>query len=759
MRRWGKRMKRILFAVLSFSALVSGAAAQRLPELAVPDTYQLKIEPNFSRDDFTGEEAIQIRVLRPTSQIVMNSADIEFREATITSSGATQKAKVTLDKQKEMATLAVDQPIPAGPASIFIRYRGIFNGELRGFYLSRVEGRKYAITQFEATDARRAFPCFDEPAYKATFDITMVIDQGLEAISNGKTISDAPGPAAGKHTVHFATTPKMSSYLVALAVGAFDHIDGEADGVPLRIWTTAGKKDQGRFGLAAAEQCIHFYNRYFDLRYPFEKLDMIEVPDFASGAMENTAAIIFRDSDLLLDSAQSSVDQQKEVASTVAHEIAHQWFGDLVTMAWWDDLWLNEGFANWLQTKPIAAWKPDWNLELDDVRDSERALAVDSLASTHPIHQPAETPNGINELFDTISYDKAAAVLLMSENYLGPEVFRAGVNRYLKEHAYGNATSQDFWNTLASVSHKPVDQIMASFVTQPGAPMVNLEAHCTNGSTSVTLSQQRYFYDRNLFAAGSNELWTVPICLKLGSSAPGNSHDECRLLGKRSEAFTFSGCAPWVLANADTKGYYRSAYEPDALREMSRRLEVDFDAGERVRLLSDEWASVRVGRQTVGDYLGFADGLKLERNRAVVDELSERLEYIAKYLVTDSDREGYQSWLQNLLRPAAKELGWKPYPGESDDRKILRAQILYTLGHAGGDSQVLADASQLAQQALADPASVDGTLAGTVFALAAQNGGASFYDKLRRPKNITFCSTLWPGSAIPNCSRVRCDLP
>ena len=721
-------MRRTLLVILWVSAFVSLAPAQRLPELAVPQNYQLTIEPDFTRDDFAGQETIQIRVLKPVSEIVLNSADIEFREATITAGGTTQKAKVTLDRTKEMATLAVDQPIPAGPATIFIRYRSIFNGELRGFYLSRVDGRKYAITQFEATDARRAFPCFDEPAYKATFDITLITDQGLVAISNGKVISDQPGPGAGKHSVHFATTPKMSSYLVALAVGEFEHIDGEADGVPIRVWTTAGKKDQGKFGLETGRQCIQFYNRYFEIKYPFEKLDLIEVPDFASEAMENTGAIIFRDSALLLDPEHSSVDQEKAVATTIAHEIAHQWFGDLVTMAWWDDLWLNEGFANWMQTKPIAAWKPEWNLELDDIRDSERALALDSLASTHPIHQPAETPNRINELFDEISYDKAAAVLLMTENYLGPPVFRAGVNKYLQQHAYGNATSKDFWNTLAAVSGRPADRVMASFVTQPGAPMISVNARCAGGSTSVTLSQQRYFYDRRLFTAGSGELWTVPVCLKLGGGTEGES--QCRLLSESRETFTFPGCAPWALANADAKGYYRSSYEVDALHEMSRSIELHSDAGERVRLLSDDWASVRVGRQTIGGYLGFVEGFREERNRAVMDELTERLEYVAKYLVTDPDRESYQSWLRNLLEPAAKELGWTPSPGESDERKILRSQVLYALGHAGGDPQVLAEAAGLAQHALADPSSIDSTVASTVFALAAQTGGSSFYDKI-----------------------------
>jgi aminopeptidase N len=573
--------------------------------------------------------------------------------------------------------------------------------------------------------------------YKATFDITLVTEQGLAAISNGKIVSDTPGPGPGQHSVRFATTPKMSSYLVALAVGDFESIEGEADGIPIRVWTTAGKKELGRFALDAAQHSLRFCNQYFEIKYPFGKLDLIEVPDFASGAMENTGAIVFRDSDLLLDSSRASVDQQKEVASTVAHEIAHQWFGDLVTMAWWDDLWLNEGFANWMQNKPIAAWKPEWKVELNDVQDSEKALELDSLASTHPIHQAADTPDRINELFDDISYRKAAAVLLMVENYLGPEVFRSGVNRYLHVHAYGNATSQDFWKALAEVSHQPVENIGASFVTQPGAPVVSLRASCVEHSTNITLTQQRYFGGRELYAAGSKEIWAIPVCMKTGGMQ-GEAQKQCRLLTARQETFAVPGCAPWVLANAGSTGYYRSAYEPGALREMSRGFETDFDPPERVRLLGDQWASVRSGWQSIADYLRFVEGLRADNNRAVMDELTERLEYIAKYVVTEADRDSYQSWLRNLLEPAARNLDWKPLPGESDDRKVLRTQVLYTLGHAGGDPQVLAEAARLAQQALADPASVDGTLAGTVFALAAENGGSSFYDKImRRLKETT----------------------
>jgi len=733
-------MRRILFLLVSIATFSVHAPAQRLPELATPENYNLTIQPNFTSDDFTGDETIQIRVLKPTSEIILNSAEIEFREASISAGSTTQTAKVTIEKEKEMAVLAVDQPIAPGPATIFIRYRGIFNGELRGFYLSRVGGRKYAITQFEATDARRAFPCFDEPAYKATFDVTVVTEQGLVAISNGKVIADAPGPGATQHTIRFSTTPRMSSYLVALAVGEFESIAGEEDGIPIHVWTTAGKTQQAGFALEVARYSLHFFDQYFEIKYPFGKLDMIEVPDFSSGAMENTAAIVFHDTDLLLDTNQASVVERKNVATTVAHEISHQWFGDLVTMAWWDDLWLNEGFANWMQSKPIAAWKPEWHVELDDVKDSEKALGLDALASTHPIHQEADTPDRINELFDDISYRKAAAVLRMVEHYVGAETFRSGVNLYLRQHAYGNATSQDFWKALAAASRQPVENIMVSFVNQPGAPLVSANAVCENNSTRVTLSQRRYFSDRRLFAAGSKELWAIPVCLKLGSANSQPAVEErCKLLTAEQDNFEVPGkCAGWLMANAQSAGYYRSSYPPSVLREISDAFETELQPQERITLLGDVWASVRIGQQSVADYLEFVQPLRTERNYAVMDELTEQLDYVAAYLVTDVDRASYQNWLRQLLQPAALELGWKPLPSESNDRKALRPEVLYALGHAGGDAQVLAEASRLAKQALVDPASVDSSLSATVFALAAENGRASFYDRiLRRMKETS----------------------
>jgi aminopeptidase N len=719
-------MKRIpvllVFALTTFSL----ANAQRLPEVAVPENYKLTFAPNLEKATFEGDETISIRLLKATSEITLNAVDIDFHDVTITSGGSAEKARVTPEKDKEMVVLAVEKPLAAGMATVHITYTGILNNEMRGLYLGKDDqGRKYAASQFEATDARRAFPSFDEPAYKATFDITAIADKGQVAISNYRVVSDTPGPG-DKHTVRFATTAKLSSYLAALVVGNFEYIEGSADGIPIRVYSTPGKKEMGKFALESAEHILTYYDKYFGIKYPYGKLDLIGLPDFSAGAMENAGCITFREVILLIDEKQGSVDLKKEIASVVSHEMAHMWFGDLVTMKWWDDIWLNEGFATWMSSKPLEKWKPEWNYDLDDASGTGGTLNTDSLANTRPIHQAAETPAQIQELFDGIAYGKAASVLRMLEAYLGEETFRAGVNAYLQQHQYANSTADDFWSTQAKTSKKPVDLIMPTFVKQAGVPIIDVKSQCSGPSTTVTLDQRRFYIDREKFQATNDQLWQVPICLKSSTGA-----QKCELLTERQATFTLPGCSTWVLANAGATGYYRTGYQPDAVRALASAAESKLSPAERIALQADIWASVRVGREPVGDYLAFAQGLGSDRNRAVLEDVLGRLNYIGQYLVTERDRESYRTWLRQYLTPILKDVGWESKPGESDEQRTLRARLFTSLGYDARDPEVLAEARKIADKALDNPASVDHEMATGAFALAALNGDEAFYSRLR----------------------------
>ena len=721
-------MKRALFSLACVLAVVSVSAAQRLPKLAAPQNYRLTLMPDFNKNKFGGEETIRVQVWTPTLEIVLNAVELEFQEVTIKTGESEQKANVVLDKEKEQATLKVHKPIASGPATIQIRYTGILNDQLRGFYLGKDEqGRKYAATQFEATDARRAFPSFDEPAYKATFDITVVANKGLTVISNAKVALDLENADGRKHTVRFGTTPKMSTYLVALVVGNFQYIEGVADGIPIRVYVIPGKKELGTFALEAAENIMRYYNQYFGIRYPYGKLDMVALPDFAGGAMENTGCITYREALLLLDDKHAGQDLKKQVATAIAHEMAHQWFGDLVTMQWWDDLWLNEGFATWMMTKPLQAWKPEWNVQLDDVNGLSGALDLDSLLNTHPIHQEAQTPSQILELADGITYFKTAAVLRMLESYLRQEVFRAGVNAYLKQHAYGNATAADFWDAQTKVSHEPVDQIMPTFVEQPGVPFVSVETRCWGNQETVSVAQQRYFYDGLKMNESGGELWQIPICFKGNSFA---SAQHCELLTRKHSTLKLQGCSPWFYANADAEGFYHSGYSPEALSAIARVAEIILTPAERILLLSDVWASVRVGREPIGDYLATAETLLSDHTDSVQDQLFGQIEFIEQNLLTDADRQLYELWVRQSLSPLVKEVGWEPKPGETVEQAGLRIRLLHALGFTARDPDVVARARRWADRAMDDSSTVNDEVAFESLQIAAINGDAPFYDRI-----------------------------
>ena len=717
-------MRKAAFVVLLF-VVTSPAAAQRLSGAVIPEHYTLWFAPDLASATFRGRETIRVQLKSPATAVTLNAAEIEFVEATIEAGDTAQTARVTLDAKGEAATLTVPRQIPAGPATIRITYNGILNNKLRGFYLSKANGRSYAVTQLEATDGRRAFPSFDEPIYKATFDVTLMVDQGDTAISNGAPVSDTPGPEAGKHTVTFATTPRMSTYLVAMIVGDFVCRSGAAAGTAIRVCATPDKLGLTQFALEATEQQLAFYNTYFGIKYPFGKLDILAIPDFAAGAMENAGAITFRERLLLVDPERASLGTLKRVAGIISHEIAHQWFGNLVTMKWWDDIWLNEGFATWIASRPIAAWRPEWKVELDDAADTQSALGIDALRSTRAIRMKVETPDEINEVFDGIAYEKTAGVLRMVEGLAGPDAFRRGISSYLTKFSYGNAAGEDFWGEMARVTGRPIDRIMRSYVEQPGAPVLSVESKCTGTNSEITLSQTRFI---GIPGGGTEsrgvpqQTWTVPVCFKASDGRP-----RCEVLDRPKQTFTASGCSN-VFANADSRGYYLTEYAPAAVRALAASI-AGLKPVERISLLGDEWWMVRAGRHDIGVYLDLAGSVARDETAAITEAIASRLAFTHEYLVTPAQAPRFQAWIRERFGPALDALGVPGASADSDEHQSRRAELLGLVALAGNDAGVQARARELAYRYVTDPMSLNGTFAPAVLRVAAASGDAALYDR------------------------------
>jgi aminopeptidase N len=723
---------RLIALVLAVLGAADVGSAQRLPGGVTPKHYALRFVPDIAGESFTGTARIEVDVEAPRPSIVLNALELAISDARISQAGRTSQASVVLDAEKQQATLTPASPLSRGPARIDLAFSAPFNRQLAGFYLATTSKRKYAVTQLEATDARRMFPCFDEPALKATFDVSVVLDDGDIGISNGRQLSDVPGPAAGKHTVTFATTPRMSTYLVALLAGDFECAAGSAGDIPLRVCATPGQAALTRFALDATKGVLDFYNRYYGIPYPFEKLDQVAVPDFSFGAMENTAAIVYRDSELLVDSTTAPIRQKREVASTVAHEIAHQWFGDLVTMRWWDDVWLNEGFATWMSAKAVDAWKPEWSAGAEQVQTTTTALWADSLAGTRPIHAAAETPAEITQLFDFIAYQKTGSVLRMIESYIGPEPFRQGVNAYIAKHAHGNASAEDFAAALAAASREPIDRTLRDFVRQPGVPLVSVTSACHAGQTTLSLAQHRFFYDGERLRQPSAELWAVPVCVR----APG-AKPVCHLLTTQQDSFTIPGCPDAVFANASTSGFYRTAYTPDVATRLAAAKSVGPD--EHLLLLADQWALVFGGSLDLGQFLDLAEAMKPRVERLPLEELYWPLMSVRQDIASAADRPALEEWARTLVRPLVAEMGLKSRPDDSDEQKKYRSAVVKFASEIGRDPMVEADLLAVARSYVAGDTQVDPALVDPAFGAVARSGDATLYERFvelsRNPAN------------------------
>jgi aminopeptidase N len=718
-------MRKFVFALALLACSTAPALAQRLPGTVTPTHYALWFAPDLQNATFRGRETIDIDIPGPTASVTLNAAEIQFGAVTITAGGRMQTADVTLDEKNEMATLTVPRALPKGAASIQITYTGILNDKLRGFYLSKANGRRYAVSQMEATDARRAFPSFDEPAYKATFDVSLMIDTGDTAISNGAQRSDTPGPEQGKHTVVFARTPKMSTYLVAMLVGDFVCRSGSADAIAVRVCSTPDKLPLTGFALEAAQQEVKLYNEWTGIKYQFGKLDIIGVPDFAAGAMENAGAITFREEYLFADPERASLNTRKTVASIISHEIAHQWFGDLVTMKWWDDIWLNEGFATWMANKPLAAWHPEWQVDLDDVEETQVAVSTDALRTTRPIRTKVETPDQINEVFDGIAYQKTASVLRTIENYVGPELFRKGVVSYLKKYSFANAAGEDFWNEVTRATGKPVDRIMKPYIEQSGVPVVTIETKCQGNTTDVSLHQERFTGMPGAHSSSASPLWAIPVCFK----TPGPDGQRCEVLERQDQPASLPSCSANAFANAKGRGYYFSEYSPDEVRAIARTARGSLVPPERLSLLGDEWWMVRAGRHDVGVYLDLASALASDEVPSVLQQIGRSVAYAAEYVVPASDAPRFEAWIQQRFGPELTALGLPGNPSDPEDRQDRRATLLFLVGVTGNSKDVQQRARDQALKYIDDPKSLPATLAGQVITVAAFGGDAMLYDR------------------------------
>jgi aminopeptidase N len=711
-------------------ALAAPSTAGSLPADIRPLHYQLTVTPDVGTNSFSGDLTIDLQVVNPTNRITLDAVELEIVDSTLTvPNGHPVHPMVSVDAAAGTVTFTLPSRLLPGTARLHIEYDGRLRFDGRGFYVIRTQSRKYVLSQMESLDARRAFPCVDEPAAKASFALSAVIDEGLTAISNGPIVSDTAGPKIGKHTVRFGTTPKISSYLVALAVGDFQCLEGSAESIPIRVCTRPEEKELARFALEAAKQAFTFDSRYFGFHYPFRKLDLVAVPGNFPGAMENAGAIFF-DEGMLVSGARASESALASEASVLSHEIAHLWLGDLVTMASWDDLWLNEGFATWMMPKALAAWRPQWHPELDGVTSAGNVMRLDALTSTRAVRAPVATAAEIDESFDPIAYDKGAAIVRMVEAWMGPDAFHKALAAFVHAHAFGAVTTEDLGAALQDASGQPVTALLAGFVTRPGVPEVSIESGCDGGDTVVTASVRR-FSPVAPPAATEGTSWTIPIGLRgVGEGASRPAVSTVVLTAPR-QTFRLAGCFPAVFANAGANGYYYTSYTTDALRRLASAAENQLTPAERIRLLEDAWDLTRAGHQQVGDYLTVAAAMAADATPEVVEELDHEMTFVRDYLVPGPGRAAFESWVTRVFSPVQQGLGWKAAQGESDDRARLRRAVLDILGRAGRDKDVLATSRALIDAHLAGRERVEPAFMPVVVRLAAVTAGTDMLPRLR----------------------------
>ena len=725
---------RLATAVALLLSMPAGARAEqtfsfdstpgKLPKTVIPVSYAIELTPDFASLALPGVETVEVDVREPVTQVTLNAVNTIFGDVTV-DDGA-QHAAVATDAAGQTATLTFVQPLAAGRHKLRIVFTAQINKFGSGLfsvdYPTKAGIKRLISSKLEPADARRIFPCWDEPAFKAAFALAVVIPKNLMAVGNMPIANQQPVADTLKK-VAFAPTPKMSSYLFVLTVGELERVTADADGVTVGVVTTEGKSEQGRFALDSAVKLLGYYNDYFGVKYPLPKLDLIAVPGGFGGAMENWGGITFFESRLLFDPATNAETARRGIFGIIAHEMAHMWFGDLVTMAWWDNLWLNEGFASWMSTKASEQFYPEWQNWLNGYGAKQFAMALDARRTSHPIQQPIADHSEAVTAFDAITYNKGQALIRMLETYLGEQPFRDGIRKYMAAHAYSNSTTADLWQALESAAGKRITGVAASFTEQDGVPLVVAETECAGTSQRLTLRQERFAIAPANAAPSPAHSWQIPVAV---GPARGKPFAEILLQGNAD--IPAGDCGDAIKVNLGDIGYYRVEYGPKnraALLNALAQMPVD----DRLNIVTDSWALVQAGRADPSSYLALLDALDTGDHRAVWDQVISSFAALNRLSRDQAERPAIQAYARAKLRPVFDRLGWDGGGSADDDTALLRASLISTLGILG-DEAVIAEAKRRFAAFLVDPNSLPNALRDAVTHIVGVTADRTTYDTL-----------------------------
>jgi len=706
----------------------------RLDRNIKPLVYDITLQPNLKEFTFRGAESIIFEAQSPYSKITLHAAELVIHKAFLcggTLNDTLLAVKISYDAKLETVTLDFGRTLkPAEADCLCLEFDGILNDTMHGFYRTsyevRGEKRWGATTQFEATDARRAFPCWDEPDMKARFKIELIVPKELTALSN-MPIEKQSRLEGDLKQVSYELSPVMSTYLVAFIVADLEYVEGkDKNGILIRIYTMPGKKEQGRFALKVAQHALPYFGEWFGIPYALPKCDMVALPDFASGAMENWGLITYRETALLVDSKNSSASARQRVAEVIDHELAHQWFGNLVTMSWWTDLWLNEGFASYMGPKAVHDQFPEWEIwDQFIVADYLRALSGDALQNTHAIEIPVQHPSEIREIFDAITYSKGSSVNRMLEHYLGENVFRKGLRVYLKKFAWGNATTKDLWDVLEKVSGKPVRDIMTSYTDQPGFPVLTVQ-NKKGKKSAFKIEQQRFLYDGS--KDSKKTLWNVPLVV----ARAGTKKNWVGLLKSSSMAVDLGKQdSSWVKINAGQSGFYRVAYPAEMLEGLVgalRSRSLPHPVIDALGILSDSQALARAGYLQTSKVLDLLEAVKNEREYNIWTLIAGGLQAVESLLDSARSRKRLAEFSLSLILPALSDMGWDKRKSDEHSDLLLRSLLIFQAGHYG-DAGVIQEARVRFDKFLKTD-ELEPNIRGPIYSLMAENGDVKDFQKL-----------------------------